>query len=987
MKKNSTFLFLLAFFVAGSLGAMKAQEVPSGFYKKFHVVENFDERDVMPAGWTVLTNNSSHMGRNGGIALAAKEGTNKWLSFSGSGSGSRGAQLTFPSTNNYPAAEYPSDSIWFVQFDWTIPTTAASLSAKNAAAIFVSGSGGVATNDPEGWYFPSIFGLYVWKNGGYLHYMNMDRDGLQKRDQTTGELIAGETNGQAFLAGNWQSWTRATSTSGAPVGTADSLNATTATKVVIALGGTYRIHAKIDLKASSQKVLQMTITDLADPANTDVIGEMAFLAPTHAGTAATVAREQRIVKDISLLNMINTRGSNGGNGNSSNLANSGVDNMEIYLLQPSLGQRDVTINYVDRDGGKAKDSRVVPLQEVGNPYRLINADKLSYFNDAHTFYYAYDAELTHAANSAKGEDGESVVVSLDGDNSITVVFKKTAVTAGEYVWTGEAGFNWDELENNFSVGGTPSIGYQSGNAVTFSGADVLNKEVQLPLNVNLGAGDLTVSASGYSISGAGRISGTGTLIIDKGTTIGVYSGLEGGALVNTTEPVHIKNAGAATHFKVVDNATLILEANADFNKPIEAEGTLNVECVSNNIYAPAITNASTINILMSTLGSHNANWRSAWRTILPEGAQINVSTNMVDLARPVGFGVEKSNMKLNKLHLGDSIRLLRDYNERNANPHESVMEFGEITGTEKSFIEGGFVDGRASRISVGHLNTDAVFNGQIRQYLLPTEEEAFSTSTLELIKLGTGKWTVNGDLSYSGELFVQKYGGTLELGGNVAPSVTTISVDTAGVFIGKNITVESTIKVNIGTIGGSFTANSISLTGSKIKMNVNSFNEGDYDQIKAVNDFEIIKAEDPSDLNILDITVVNAEKDKIIDLLLAGIGKADVFFDQVLVNGVNVITGYEYVEDEATGGVIYTPIPNPDADYVYGWDVERKVATLKSKVSSSVDNVFDGKTIQSIQLYDITGRVLQPNSKGLVIKQITFTDGTRTTEKVFINKR
>ena len=50
MKKNSTFLFLLAFFVVGSLGVMKAQEVPSGFYKKFHIVDNFNERDVLPAG-------------------------------------------------------------------------------------------------------------------------------------------------------------------------------------------------------------------------------------------------------------------------------------------------------------------------------------------------------------------------------------------------------------------------------------------------------------------------------------------------------------------------------------------------------------------------------------------------------------------------------------------------------------------------------------------------------------------------------------------------------------------------------------------------------------------------------------------------------------------------------------------------------------------------------------------------------------------------
>ena len=50
--------------------------------------------------------------------------------------------------------------------------------------------------------------------------MNMDRDGLPKRNAETGELIEGQTNGQAILAGNWQSWRRATSTNEAPVGTA-----------------------------------------------------------------------------------------------------------------------------------------------------------------------------------------------------------------------------------------------------------------------------------------------------------------------------------------------------------------------------------------------------------------------------------------------------------------------------------------------------------------------------------------------------------------------------------------------------------------------------------------------------------------------------------------------------------------------------------------------------------------------------------------------
>jgi len=952
MKKINTPLLLLIFLAVSSISLLNAQ-VPDGYYKKYHINQTFDGLEALPTGWTALSSTACFFGHAAAAYTTLASGApQNFVKVTASGSGTRGGELRFPSTVTSPLNDVTKP--WFLEFDWTV--NSADWDMRQANGIMISGPGSQGVNTNEDWYGDVILGLYVYKSTGNIHYWNMDPLGEPKRD-TEGNIIPGEFNGPAFYnqAGNNGRFTRA-GTAKTDTIRADSLNLKTKTNVKFSPGTIYHILAEINFE--TQKVVKLVITDKSNPENTQTISNLDFLAPTMGGTNSPVAVENRKVTQIDRMQSFHTR--SGGSG----ALNHSYDNWEVYTLAQSLGRKDVTVNYKDRSGNMVKASRVAAAQEVGNPYSLIVADKEGFVEGG--YYVAYDAAATHLANASKSADGESLIVSLDGDNSLDVIFKKMPITPGEYVWTGANGFNWNELEDNFSVNGAAAISYQNGNAVTFSGTEALNKEIQLSSRLNLGEGNFTVSAPGYSFTGTGILEGTGQMLINAPTLLGIDSRLAGGAQINTTSPIHIKHAGAAKSFKLLkDNANLKLEAEADFTAPIETpeSGTINLECVSNFIYSSVITNASTINIKMSTPGSHNANWRSAWRTTFPTGAQINVTTDLDSLKRPVGFGVRGTDLKNSKLHLGDNVRLLRDYNEGNNLTYTSIVALGELSGTSKAVIEGGFVDGRSSAYEVGYLNTDAVFDGVIRQYM-PTDTTS-ATSLLRLTKMGTGTWTVNGNLLFKGEIIVEN--GTLVLGGSVNSGITRISVDTAATFVGKKIVAETGIAVNIGTLAGSITANSVSLTGSTLKLTANSFNEGDYDKIVTIGDFSTIAAVDPEDLNILDVTVKSAVKNEKIKLIEVQ-GNADVSFNKILVNGEDITMNTTETEG---------------AKFAYFWNEATNAGELicLQTIISGIDEVSTEKPVKSVIYYNTTGQVVGKNAKGVLIKKTTFTDGTQAIEK------
>ncbi|HET9570317.1 MAG TPA: hypothetical protein VFP20_02785 [Bacteroidales bacterium] len=970
MKKIFTLFWLLVFMAANSISLLKAQ-VPAGYYKKYHIDQNFNGLEAFPLGWEKRTAATAIF--RGGDALVGTD----VLKTSGSGSGNRGVDVFFPSPQSNTIIGQPADSIWYLEMDWVI--NGATLGARNALGLMVSGSHNQNINVDATYYADAIFGLYVFGDG-FLHYMNIDQQG-PLRSEILGTAWTGdptERYGPAISSGAFPSFKR--SNTSATVSA--QINASTLTSVTYAAGKTYHLTAIMNF--STQKVMKLIIADKADPLNADTIEDKAFLAPTLVGTAPTIPVEQRLVKDVAIISGINTRSSYAGNGSNANL-NVYYDNIQIYRPELSLGQADVTINYKDRLGNLAKAPRVVPSQEISTIYSLLMSDKAGFIEGSD--YFAYDATATHTANAGKGNnDGESVVVNTNA--SIDVIFKKSPMTIGTYTWTGANGFNWSELDDNFSVSGGAAQSFQNGNGAAFSNVDATNKEVQIPANLNLGVGDFAVSAAGYSFSGTGRLEGTGSLLISAPTTIGIDNRLTGGAIINTAEPVQINHASAATKYvTTLGNVYLKLNPSAAFSAPITGNGgILNIDAMAEYVYSSPITKFSTVNFNLANVGkASNNNWTNPITSIFTDS---NVVVNVRDISNqdtlPMTYAVAPTSVALAKVNLGDDTRLI--HNGTPGAGSTISVKIGELSGTAKSSLEGNSVvsTDRTIEFAIGGLNTNAVFNGRIlpqrtkypsrhagtelvfEPETTPGDTTWYIPSPLKLKKVGKGSWTVNGEMLFGGDINV--VGGTLVLGNKVAPTVTQIKVDTAATLVVKNIKAESIISVNIGTLSGAVNANSISLTGSTLKMNVNSFADGDYDKIVTVGDMTTIAAVSAKDLNILDITVKAAapnQKIKLIEVL----GNADVTFNKIFVNGEDI--------------TLNTP-ETVGAKFVYSWNAATAAGELTSltTIATGLDQVATQKAIKSVQYFNATGKVVGMDAQGFLIKKTTYVDGTQSIQKM-----
>lgn len=973
MKKTNTLLFLIAFLAVSGISLLNAQ-VPEGYYKKYHIDQNFTGLEAIPVGWEVRTGSTTAAApvtifRSGGATVA--DGVVK---ASGSGGGTRGVDVLFPTPQSNAIIGQPADSVWYFEMDWTI--NGATLGPKNALGLLISGSKSQSLNTAN-FYVDGIFGLYVFGDG-FLHYNNLDQQGPLKLE--IDPAFTGDPNeryGPAINSGQYPGFGRAAS----DAATTALINTSTKTNVAYAAGKTYHITAILNF--STQKVVKLIITDNADPLNADTIENQAFLAPSFAGATSVVPLEQRFVGDIAIISSCNTRSSNAGNGSNAAL-NVYYDNIQIYRPEKSLGVTNVTINYKDRQGGAAKAARTIESLEISTIFNLLVSDKAGFIEGNN--YFAYDAEATHAANAGKGNnDGESVVVASGA--SLDVVFKKSTLTSGSYVWTGANGFNWSELEDNFSVSGSAAMSFQNGNGAAFSNPDATNKEIQIPANLTLGEGNLIVSAAGYSFSGTGRVEGTGSLMIDAPTTIGIDNRLTGGAVINTSEPIIINHSGAAAKYETtLNNILLVLNPKAAFSAPITGNGgILNIEAVSDNTYSPAIKGFKTVNLNLANVGKGtNNNWSDPFTSVFSD---TSVVVNVINISNqdtlPITYAVGNTSLAIAKVNLGDGTRLI--HNGTPGTGSTISVRIGELSGSAYSSLEGNSVaaDNRTIEFVVGELNTDAVFNGRIlpQRTKFPSrhagtelvfEKETITGDTtwyipapLKIKKVGKGSWTVNGEMWFGGDITVDE--GTFVAGNKISSNVTQIKVDTAATFMAKNIVAETGIAVNIGTLSGSVTANSISLTGSTLKMNANSFAEGQFDKITTIGDFTTIAAVNPEDLNILDVTVKTANKDeriKIIEVL----GNADVSFNKILVNGEDI--------------TINTP-ETSGAKFAFVWNETTNSGELLSltNFTTALDQVSTEKTIRSELFYNATGQVVSKSDKGFLIKITTYTDGTKKIEK------
>jgi autotransporter-associated beta strand protein len=963
------YLLLLAVFCTAGNGSMLHAE---NYFKKYHINENFDGAETLPSGWTGATSGLLY-GNAGGVSLTSVPGA---ITTSGSGSGSRGVEIRLPSTlNNSTVGE---SDVWYIELDWTI--TNATLGPKNSCALIFNGSNSLKQ---ASWYIDAIFGLYLFGDG-YVHLWNLDPWGPDATTLPDPDPYEGKI-GPLYEYGQYSSFWRA----GTDATVVAERNASTKTDVTYTAGNTYHILAKLNF--ATQKIEELTIAQKVEAgaeSNTQTFTDIDFLAPWTIGSDASVKPvDERIVSDVSIISSFNTRSSKEGNGSDANL-NVQLDNIAIYYLEESIGTADVSVNYKDEAGNPLK-TRTVEAQEIGELFRLQASDMVSFFNDES--YYAYDAEATHTANADKAEDGESLIVAAS-DNSLDVIFKAFPKTDGTYVWKGQNNNYWDELNANFAVDGvTAELGYQAGQEVVFSDASA-PKDVAVNGTVDLGENSMGILTAGYNFSNdteGSKIIGTGDLRINASVTLGADNRLTGGAIVNTTDEVYVKHASAASKFQVIDNATLNIEiGNGGFSQAITGTGvgsTLNIIASSfEQAYWPAIDSVAVINITKTQTGRlNNSTWADAWTGTFgaftdaldnPVYPQINI-INGVEGNRLAGFGAS-SVFADAKLHLGDSIRLVRNYNESSGTGQ--TVGFGELSGTAGSFIETGFVDGRIQFYNVGALDTDATFAGTIRPY--QKNDSTTSTSVLNLNKVGLGTWTLTGSIAHKGTIGVN--GGTLEIFGEVADSVTTISVEedatlrTGEVTIGSAIvnvnaggtlearstTFAGDIQVSDATLSGAASAYNIGLVNASVNLAVTRFEEGGYNKLTAESDITIVGGR-------LNITVNGATAGETILLLEAGSGQVAYpeLYPSVFVNEVDITDNTEETEG---------------AEFV--WFPETgELKSLIDKEEVAIDDVSASKAVKSVLYFDLLGRPVPENTQGIIIRKTIYEDSSVKTDKVF----
>jgi hypothetical protein len=1051
-------IFIAMFWATVSNSLVSAQVLPD--YKAWHINQNFDgiaafngatpilgvTGETLPAGWSFNGTNNNYF-TGGSISSYFVDRTDSTLfnaiNWLGSGSGGRGGELRFPSTSTSVDAD---SAIWYVEFDWTSRNAGfgyVDKQGRNCIGLMLSGSNSKNFSDGEKagdtWYGDSFFLLYAYKpdtlsdalgGPGSLHLVNLDPVGEPYTVNITddnGDVIGKDTVPGAFyrpfhaLGGSDVARFRR---AGMTWIEADSLNLSTKTNVLYRDKHTF--HIKVKLNMHTQIIEEFTITQKDSTANSQTLTNIPFLAKYLAGRNSAVAEADRVITDISRIEGFSLRTTQLGAGDNS-AHDYLIDNLEVYVMKPSKGVEDVTISYIDRDGMTAKPARIETGQQVGFNISLQTSDKQRFEDD--NYYYAYDEAATHTANAALSEDGESLEVVKDASNILYVVFKKSVKQSGTYVWKGASSVYWSELEDNFSVNSGAPTSYQVGNPVAFSDESIVNKEVAVDENVDLQEGSLTISAPDYILSGTGSLIGTDTIYLNAPTTIAMNaSPVKGGAILNVQE-VTLKALTPVSNIEVKqDNSVIKIDApSGTLSLNIEGQGgTLNYEAGSNTIYSVKTNNVSTINVLLKTSGARSSNYWSGTSASVPNDAQLNVTTDVENSIMPVAFATNLTMMDSTRVHLGDNIRVIHHANEAAAGSDR--QKIGELTGSATSYLEGGFVDGRAFGYEIGSLGTDAVFDGSIRPWLSKVVQGAiidentmerypdslvWGRSGLRLDKVGEGKWTVNGTVTFPAVSSASMYNyiyvkqGTLALNNKVyfsdyiaktaagadsaivashaitvypaatlilkdslsAPAVNriTLKVDTTATLETNNNFVGANIIDVLGRLKGGLTVpNSISFYDkATVSLNVNSFDEGDYDVIYAAGDVTVIGS-------VLNITVKSATADASIPMIKS-MGNMDLSFSQILVNGVDITDNTPETEG---------------AEFVWYFDEGANEGVLLSKTTfaSAIDHIAADKTTREIQYFDVLGRRIYSESKGLVIKKIIYDDNTFKVQKSFIDK-
>ncbi|WP_193213135.1 autotransporter-associated beta strand repeat-containing protein, partial [Luteolibacter marinus] len=283
-------------------------------------------------------------------------------------------------------------------------------------------------------------------------------------------------------------------------------------------------------------------------------------------------------------------------------------------------------------------------------------------------------------------------------------------------------------------------------------------------DVNTVAGVLTVggaiTAPGLTKSGAGELALNGD---SSATLIGPILLKEGTVRLGGGAGNGQKSIGATTNTLTFEGGTLVLNGatgSANYTDglatPIFIDagqtGTIyNTQRTGTDFTAP-LSGSGTLNFVVRYVrGEMNANWSAFTGNI-----------NVTSATAPAfsDLRIKTTNLFTNaKLHIGPSVYASQIFNPPSGSGTQTVQPIGELSGDAGAVLAGNPVSGRFVNWTIGSLNTDSEFAGDIVN----------SAGAARVTKNGTGTLTLSGNNTYTGETAVNA--GTLQIGNGGATGV------------------------------------------------------------------------------------------------------------------------------------------------------------------------------------------------------------------------
>ncbi|MDD3321232.1 MAG: hypothetical protein PHS59_07300 [Paludibacter sp.] len=613
----------------------------------------------------------------------------------------------------------------------------------------------------------------------------------------------------------------------------------------------------------------------------------------------------------------------------------GIDNIvgdsTLVLLYNKKYACTVTVRFQDEDNKTIKPDEVFSNLFEGDSFITTSSQKASVVTDS---YYTLNPILP------------SGISLLEGDTTLVLIYIKSPIVNGTYVWSGVINNNWNETEKNFLINDSPTA-YQTGNSVLFNNL-AGNTTVNLAMNAYID-GTATVNAPGYEFAGSGELSGFGTFNVDLTSTdqvtLNIKNHLEGGIQVSGGI-VELKNAAAAKKLRMADNTKLVWNTNTNMGEAsnklpistLDGSTEISINTVAAKEYYALIENATTLNIAIGNAESTGETFVNFDGTTFPVDLHLNASNLTGGTSR---LGIGRTN-PTKKIHLGSGVAL-----GRGATTYGDLFTIGELSGETGSFIDGTnnriSATNRDMRYQIGGLNTDATFNGIIRAY-----QGKDSLNSVFVEKVGSGTWTLSAQHTFYKGYFHVDAGKVVFAGGGLHDSIP------LAVAANATLSTESG-KCSVTKVGKTLELDD----NAVLTMEINP-SESNSDMISATRYIKL-----SGTLNLINI-------------------------------GGELKGGEEFQLFQATDSIVgsFTEI-QPVLPVGLQWDITKldSEGLLKVTNISATNSLLCTKDILNVEYFDIRGVKLKLTNKfnpnrgnfqQIIFKKTTFTNGEMKIEKIVI---